>query len=153
MMEQELAAKRKAFAPKQVGGKKMTTAELTKKFEKLDLFSSLKKYQESKAARSSTSPGVSKAGKLQTNNKPRVSLGYAERTKRGQLEATHNEGVVRLPGSYNTTGSFFVNTDELSMYTTLGKQLAEYSFFNLTTEARAESLQSHFESIEKILLK
>jgi hypothetical protein len=146
MMEAELAAKRKATAPKNVAGKKMTAKELTAKFEKLDVFSSLKKYQEtSKPKRASASPGVSKAGKLQTNQKPRVSLGYMERTKRGQLETTYNDGVVRLPGSYNTGGAFFVNTDELSMYTNLGKQLTEYPFFNLTADARAESLQTHYE--------
>lgn len=76
-----------------------------------------------------------------------------ERTKRGQLETTYNDGVVRLPGSYNTGGAFFVNTDELSMYTSLGKQLTEYSFFNLTADARAESLQTHYETMEKILLQ
>ena len=64
MMESELAAKKRAAAPKNVIGKKMTAKELTSKFEKLDVFSSLKKYQDSKAKRSSTSPGVSKAGKL-----------------------------------------------------------------------------------------
>ena len=67
MMEAELAAKRKATAPKHVAGKKMTAKELTAKMEKLDIFSSLKKYQDSKTKRSSTSPGMSKAGKLQTN--------------------------------------------------------------------------------------
>ena len=45
-----------------------------------------------------------------------------------------------------------MNTDELAMYTSLGKQLSEYAFFNLTADARAESLQTHYEQIEKILL-
>ena len=93
----------------------MGASDLTKKFEKLDIFSSLKKAQDSKK-RSSTSPVANKAGKLQSNQKPKPQANYHDRTKRGQVADIYNEGVQRLPGNLNPNGSIYVNTDELGNY-------------------------------------
>ena len=84
---------------------------LTKKFEKLDIFSEIKRYNDSRR-KSTTSPAQSKAGKLQSNQKPKVAAaGYHERQRRGQLADTYNEGVVKNSGAQNPHGKFFVNTD------------------------------------------
>ena len=79
--------------------------------------------------------------------------GYHQRKNRGTLRYTYNEGVARISGAQNPSGSFFVNTDELSNYTYKGVTTPAYSFFNSTADARTEALQAQFELIEKLMLQ
>ena len=73
-----------------------------------------KKIEDEKAAQQ-TEQANNKAGKLQTNDKKNslnqqvVAVRYQDRKSRGQVRATYNEGVNKIPGLYNQDGRIVVN--------------------------------------------
>lgn len=103
----------------------------------------LKKKEEEK---SQANPTVSKAGKLQPNktNIQPVVTPYSQRKQRGQQRGTYNEGVTKIPGSYNENAQVEI---------TVLKSVDKFDFLNLTATARVDALQAQYQIIEEQLKK
>ena len=92
-------------------------------------------------------PSNSKAGKLQTNGnfQSQNQNGYQLRKSRGVQRVIYNEGVKQIPGVYNLDAKVDVQL--------LGEPTNPYQFLNMTSNARTQALQDHFEQTEEVLKK
>lgn len=63
---------------------------------------------------------------------------------RGQQRATYNEGVTKIPGTYNENAKAEVQ---------ILQNFGDYDFLNLTAAARVDAMQIHFDIVEEELKK
>lgn len=66
---------------------------------------------------------------------------YKDRKSRGLQRTTFNDGVTKIPGTYNEKGKFKVDIPDFP----------KYEFFNLTSLSRTQFLQEQFEVMENAL--
>lgn len=75
-----------------------------------------------------------------TSSKP-GGVDYSSRKDRGKVRAIYNEGVQRLPGSFNPEAKVEIKVNGVQ----------PYDFMNLTAQARTQALQDQFEVVENIM--
>ena len=79
---------------------------------------------------------------------------YQHRKSRGQVRATYNEGVSKIPGIYNQDGKIVVSVANIpNHFMSESDMPTEYDFLNLTANARTQALQEQYEIIEEVLKK
>lgn len=60
------------------------------------------------------------------------------------MRVTYNEGVTKIPGSYNESGQVDVQVVQSQ---------TNFDFLNLTNIARVDAMQKHSDMVEEVLKK